>query len=163
MTELVIEVRDYTDPDVVRLVAEVQQEYVTRYGSIDAAAVDPTEFRPPEGLFLLGLIDGTPVATGGWRRLSAERVEIKRMYVSAAHRRGGLARMMLGELEQRALAAGYSVAALNTGTEQPEAVALYESSGYEPVPGFGHYANAPLALFYAKSLTGSTGGDGGAF
>jgi GNAT superfamily N-acetyltransferase len=186
-----VEVRDYTDPDVALLVAAVQQEYVVRYGGPDDAVVDPVEFSPPNGLFLVGLLDGVPVAMGGWRAMryasasdttaasigptasaglidsdtaaasigpaaSVDRVgsvaEIKRMYVAASARRRGLARVMLAELESRAAAAGVREFVLNTGTEQPEAVALYESSGYTPVPGFGHYAAAPLALFYGKQL-----------
>lgn len=148
----VIEPRPYGDPDVVCLVAEVQAEYVVRYGSQDAAAVDPAEFEPPAGLFLLGRLDGRPVATGGWRRAGPQEVEIKRMYVVPAARRRGLARAMLAELEATAAAAGYGRLVLNTGTEQPEAVALYEASGYRPVPGFGYYAGAPRARFYAKSV-----------
>jgi GNAT superfamily N-acetyltransferase len=153
-----VEVRDYTDPDVGQLVEAVQQEYVVRYGGPDDAVIDPVEFSPPHGLFLVGLLDGAPVAMGGWRAMryapeSALAVaEIKRMYVAASARRRGLARLMLAELESRAAASGVRQFVLNTGTEQPEAVALYESSGYTPVPGFGHYAGAPLALFYGKQL-----------
>ena len=149
----VIEPRPYGDPDVVRLVAEVQAEYVVRYGSQDAAAVDPREFDPPDGLFLVGRLDGVPVASGGWRRVGPAEAEIKRMYVAPAARHRGLARAMLAELEATTAAAGFARVVLNTGTEQPEAMALYESSGYEPVPGFGHYAGYPRARFYAKAAT----------
>jgi GNAT superfamily N-acetyltransferase len=145
----------YTDPVVQHLVAEVQLEYVQRYGGPDDAVVDPVEFVPPHGLFLLGSLgSGEPVATGGWRRLPerAGTAEIKRMFVVARARRRGLSRLMLAELERRAIADGLGELVLNTGTEQPEAVALYESSGYVPVPGFGHYAEADRALFYGKRL-----------
>ncbi len=148
-----IEVRDYGDPDVVRLVAEVQQEYVLRYGGPDAAVVDPGEFAPPSGLFLVGLLDGEPVAMGGWRRRAVGVAEIKRMYVVESARRRGLSRLMLAELERSAAADGIAELVLNTGTEQPEAVRLYESSGYETVPGFGHYAGMPRSLFYGKRLS----------
>lgn len=153
----VIEPRGYEDPDVVRLVAEVQQEYVRIYGGPDAAAVDPAEFSPPIGLFLVGLLDGVAVAIGGWRRIDepgfAEAAEIKRMYVSVDARRRGLARRILAELERTAAAAGIDRLILNTGPVQPEAVALYESSGYTPVPRFGHYACHENALFYGKRLS----------
>lgn len=42
---------------------------------------------------------------------------------------------------------------LNTGRAQPEAIALYESSGYQPVAPFGHYAATPGALFYGKRVS----------
>jgi GNAT superfamily N-acetyltransferase len=147
-----IEARPYDDPDVVRLVAEVQQEYVVRYGGPDAALVDASEFAPPAGIFLVALLDATPVATGGWRCIDEQSVEIKRMYVVPSARGKGLARRMLAELEERAAVAGAARAVLSTGYEQPEAIALYESSGYHPAPPFGHYAGTPGALFYAKTL-----------
>jgi GNAT superfamily N-acetyltransferase len=150
--ELRFERRDYTDPDVQRLVAAVQLEYVQRYGGPDEAVVDPLEFAPPRGLFLVGLLDGEPVATGGWRIVDPGTAEIKRMFVVAAARRRGLSRLMLAELERLAHLDGITELVLNTGTEQPEAVALYESSGYRPVPGYGHYAGMPQALFYGRRL-----------
>ncbi len=147
-----IETRSYDDPDVVRLVAAVQAEYVVRYGGPDAAAVAPGEFEAPAGLFLVGILDGEPAVTGGWRRIDDDTVEIKRMYVLNAVRRRGLARLMLAELEATALAAGAHRVELNTGDQQPEAIALYESSGYLPTTGFGHYACAAGAIFYGKTL-----------
>lgn len=146
------EVRGYDEPEIAVLIEELQQEYVRRYGSVDAASVDPREFAPPDGLFLVCLVDGSPAAMGGWRRHEPGAVEIKRMYVRESMRRRGLARLVLSELERTAAAAGHERVVLNTGQEQPEAVALYESSGYAPTEGFGHYADAPLALFYAKDL-----------
>jgi GNAT superfamily N-acetyltransferase len=147
-----IEIRRYDDPDVTRMVGEVQAEYVERYGGPDAAAVDPAEFAPPQGLFLVGLLDGVPVAMGGWRRREPGQAEIKRMFVSSAARRRGLARRMLAALERTAAEAGVDRVVLNTGPAQPEAVALYEQSGYSPIPGFGHYACHPDALFFGKTL-----------
>jgi GNAT superfamily N-acetyltransferase len=148
----VIEIRAYDDPDVSRMVAEVQAEYLALYGGPDAAAVDPADFTLPAGLFLVGRLDDVPVAMGGWRRLSETDAEIKRMYVSRSARRRGLARQVLSEIERTAAEAGVTRLVLNTGPEQPEAVALYEQTGYEPVPGFGHYACHPDALFYGKAL-----------
>jgi GNAT superfamily N-acetyltransferase len=147
-----IEVRRYDDPDVTRMIDDVQAEYVRRYGGPDAAAVDPVEFTPPDGLFLLGRLDGVPVAMGGWRRLAEGRAEIKRMYVSAQARRRGIAKRMLAALERTAADAGMTQVVLNTGPAQPEAVALYQLSGYLPVPAFGHYACHPDALFFGKPL-----------
>ncbi len=147
-----IEQRSYADADVARLIADVQQEYVRRYGGPDQAAVDPGEFAEPTGRFLVGLLDGGAVATGGWRFIDTGLVEIKRMYVVDGARRRGLARRMLDALEASAAAAGARQVVLNTGLAQPEAIALYESSGYQQVPGFGHYACAPNARFYGKKL-----------
>lgn len=144
--------RPYDDPDVVRLVAEVQQEYVVRYGGEDEAAVDLAEFGPPLGRFFVGLLDAVASVTGGWRRTGDGAAEIKRMYVVPPARGRGLARRMLAELEASAVAAGAVRVVLNTGDQQPEAIGLYESSGYHRIGGFGHYADTPGALFYGKTV-----------
>jgi len=41
---------------------------------------------------------------------------------------------------------------LATDTRQPEAVALYVSEGYTPIPGFGVYRDDPRSRCYAKPL-----------
>jgi ribosomal protein S18 acetylase RimI-like enzyme len=149
----------FTDPDALQLVAEVQAEYVALYGGPDNTPLDPTMFDAPAGAFFVGYLDDVPVAMGGWRlrpdvprlggRLSAE---IKRMYVAPHGRRRGLARAVLAHLEVTARNSGADVIVLETGTAQPEAIALYESSGYEPVEKFGHYAWSPKSRCYGKRL-----------
>jgi GNAT superfamily N-acetyltransferase len=147
-----IEPRAYADADVQRLIADVQAEYVVRYGGPDESPVEPHEFDPPHGLFLVGLLGGLPIATGAWRHVDATTGELKRMYVAVGHRRRGLSRLMLAEIERTAAAAGLDRLVLNTGTEQPEAIALYRSSGYRPSAAYGIYACAPGALFFEKAL-----------
>ncbi len=149
---IVIEPRDYDDPDVVRLITAVQQEYVERYGGPDESPVDAVDFAPPRGRFVVALLDGVPVATGAWRLIDDQCAEIKRMYVVAAARRNGVARAVLADLEASAAAAGARRMVLNTGTQQPEAITLYESAGYEPAEAYGRYACAPMARFYGKGL-----------
>ena len=59
---------------------------------------------------------------------------------------------MLAHLEETARAAGARAMVLETGMRQPEAIRLYASSGYVPVPGFGFYRDAPLSRCLARSL-----------
>ena len=141
----------YADPDASKLIAAVQQEYVVRYGGQDGTPVDPAEFTPPAGLFLVGYAGGEPVASGGWRSHGTD-AEIKRMYVAPAFRHRGLARQLLAELERTAAAAGHRRVILESGSQQPEAVALYRSSGYTPIPPFGIYAAAQGAVHLGKEL-----------
>ena len=137
----------------------MQQEYVARYGSRDETPLVPAYFEPPEGAFFVGYLDGRPVASGAWRRRSDVTVdgtdataELKRMYVAPAARRRGLARVMLAHLEETARAAGAEAIVLETGLAQPEAIALYESSGYTPIAGFGFYKDARLSRCFARRL-----------
>lgn len=147
-----IEPRPFLDLDVARLVAEVQQEYVVRYGGPDDTPLDPGQFDPPAGVFLLGLLDGDPVTIGGWRTLEPGVAEIKRMYVAALRRRRGLARLMLAELERTAAQANIERIVLESGAEQPEALAMYAATGYRPVTRYGHYRDAPSARHLGKAL-----------
>lgn len=148
-----------TDAAAQELVAQVQAEYVVRYGGPDGTPLDAAMFDPPDGAFFVGYLGEVPVTMGGWRlrpdvprlggRLSAE---IKRMYVAPPGRRMGLARAVLAHLERTAVEAGADVMVLETGIAQPEAIALYESAGYEPVEKFGHYAWSPKSRCYGKRL-----------
>ncbi len=149
-----IEVRAsaYDDPDVLALVAEVQQEYVVRYGSEDATPMSPAEFAAPEGAFVVAYIGSQLAGCGAYRRHEESVAEIKRMYVRTAFRGRGVARALLADLEGRARAAGYTSIVLETGDRQPEAVALYASAGYVEVEPFGHYRCSPLSRSFGKDL-----------
>ena len=157
---LVVSPVEFTDPRVQRLVEEVQAHYVLIYGGPDDSPVDPDEFRPPRGFFALGTEDGEGLAMGGWRRRpdlsgafdGADVAEVKRMYVAPSGRRRGHARRVLTFLEDTARRAGVEVLVLETGTMQPEAIALYEASGYQPTVRFGHYADSELSRYFGKRL-----------
>jgi GNAT superfamily N-acetyltransferase len=141
----------YDHPDAAKLIAEVQQEYVRRYGGEDTTPVDPAEFAPPQGMFLVGYEDQEPVACGGWRSHGAN-AEIKRMYVTTRSRHRGYARLILASLESLARDHGHDRVVLETGQKQPEAVALYRSMGYSDIEPFGYYACAPLSIHLGKRL-----------
>jgi GNAT superfamily N-acetyltransferase len=149
----------YDHPDAQRLIADLQAFYAERYGDGDDTPVDPAEFAAPVGHFVVGYVAGVPVACGGWRArdggdpaLCPGDAEIKRMYVAAAQRGHGYARALLGELERAAAAAGRLRTVLETGTVQPEAIGLYLTSGYRPMPRFGYYREYPNSRCFAKDL-----------
>lgn len=151
----------YDDPVAQHLVERVQQEYVLRYGGRDEAVVDPADFTPPAGLFLVAEVDGVPAGCGAWRLLPSGDVEIKRVYVEPAFRRRGLAQRLMAALEDSAARAGHRTVVLNTGQQQPEALALYARLGYRAVPGYGVYACAPDAVFLGRDLEQRERSEGG--
>ncbi|NKQ56506.1 GNAT family N-acetyltransferase [Amycolatopsis sp. K13G38] len=154
-----LRVTPFDDPDSVKLIAEVQQEYVVRYGDQDKTPVEPAEFAPPHGLFLVGYAGGEPVACGGWRaRQNPTGAEIKRMFVVNSARGKGFARQVLAELERTAARAGHRRMVLETGLNQPEAMALYQSSGYEKIPQFGVYKGTTLSVCFGKDVTPESAG-----
>jgi len=134
------------------LIAELQQEYILRYGGPDETPVDPRGFDPPDGTFLIAELDGDLAGCAGLRRHDQGIAELKRMYVRPTYRRRGLARLLLGAVEDRALALGYRQLILETGSEQPEALALYVASGYQPYENFGYYQGSGLDCSFIKDL-----------
>lgn len=87
--------------------------------------------------FWLASLDGSPVGCVGLRELAPGRVEVKHLYVEPAARRRGVAAALMTAFEGEAARRGAEVV-LETGTRQPEAIALYEARGYRrrgPYPG----------------------------
>ncbi|MEU5685541.1 GNAT family N-acetyltransferase [Streptomyces venezuelae] len=155
----------FAHPDAVRLNDLVQLEYAERYGDEgDITPLDPTMFEPPRGRYFIAYDEhGTALATGGWRSMDGNTehdenyrdgdAELKRMYVTPQARGLGLARHILAALEADAKAAGRVRMVLETGTKQPEAIALYTSSGYTLAPEkFGLYRFDDLSRCYEKTL-----------
>lgn len=150
--ELVLRDVDYHDGAATLLIEEVQREYIARYGGRDETPVADDEFGPPRGVFMIVTSGGTTIGCAGLRRHDDDTVEIKRMYIRDAHRRRGHGRRLLHALEDRARALGYRRVILETGTPQPEALALYAGVGYAPIPRYGHYRRSPLSRCFAKDL-----------
>ncbi|MEU2717500.1 GNAT family N-acetyltransferase [Streptomyces sp. NPDC007205] len=151
----------FDHPDAVKLNDEVQAEYAERYGDDgDATVLDTADFDPPRGVYLIAYDEfDRPVATGGWRSRDRNEegnldgdAELKRMFVIAEMRGRGLARRILAELEEDARMAGRVRMVLETGSRQPEAIALYTSSGYEPCAKFGYYRHHEESRCFAKRL-----------
>ena len=157
---------DLDDPVARGLVLRQWTELCERYEAPAPCGEDsalPTgSFREPEGAFLVGEVDGAAVACGGVRRCQDGQAgvgEIKRMYVEP-HRRGtGLGRVLLAALEEEGRRLGYLRLWLETGTAQPEALHLYEASGWTPIPKYGEYKHDADSRCYEKVLRARTGAE----
>jgi len=99
-------------------------------------------------------VDGAPAGCGGWRGRpdDPDAAEIKRMYTAPAWRGRGVASTVLRALEQSARDAGRKRMVLETGSRQPEAVALYRKLGYEPIANFGYYREYAGCLSFGRQL-----------
>ncbi|MEU6485489.1 GNAT family N-acetyltransferase [Streptomyces sp. NPDC046887] len=128
---------EVADPRVRPLLRELGDEYSARYGKdahSELARYPDQEFTPPHGgLLVLLLEDGEAVAGGAFRRYDEATAELKRIWTHSAHRRRGLARLVVAELEREAATAGYRRIYLTTGHRQPEARNLYLVTGYTPL------------------------------
>ena len=151
-SEFRLEQLPYDGDIAVALIEELQDEYIVRYGGRDDTPVDPGQFAPPDGAFVVMFDGEVPVGCAGLRRHDDRDVEVKRMFVRKPFRGKGLSRWLLAHIEDEARNMGYQRILMETGLAQPEAMALYESSGYDAIPGFGYYADAPENRCYAKTL-----------
>jgi GNAT superfamily N-acetyltransferase len=112
----------------------------------------------PDGILasLVGYIGDEAVGTVAVRfkayGKSAPAAQIKRMFVVHTRRGSGFARILMGAAEDVARRAGATRIILETGTEQPEAVALYKAIGYVQIPAYGGYSRDPGWLCFAKDL-----------
>lgn len=134
--DLTVVQADPNDPVLAPLLRDLMVEYTTRYGGpspyTTLTEVPTTDFVAPDGAFLALTEDGETIAGGALRRYDEHTAEVKRVWTSSRHRRRGLARRLMAELEKAAAELGYCRVHLTTGKRQPEAVALYLAAGYLP-------------------------------
>lgn len=140
------------EPDAVRLIGELDLDLAERYPGARIHGIDAAEFMAAGGCFVLACVEGVAAACGAIRPLEGETAEVKRMFVSRPYRGRGLARRILGFLEDTARGRGIRVARLETGERQPEAIALYRSCGYAEIPLFGGYVGNPHSRCFEKAL-----------
>ena len=151
--DLRIEAVPFDHPDAVALRDAQRAELTERYGTPDSEP-GPAPTAADTTLFLLARdADGAAVGCGGLRALGPDVGEVKRMYVVPVRRRGGVASAVLAALEAEAVRLGWTVLKLETGTEQPDAMAFYERHGYHRIPGFDHYADSELSVCYERALS----------
>lgn len=159
-TSVRVDVVPWDDPDARALRDAQQAELRERYGEDDIGHDMTGE---TIAVMLVLRVDGEAVASGALRDASAElgagTGELKRMYVRPAWRGRGLSRRVLADLEAAAATRGFRRLVLETGVLQPEAIGLYLSAGYRPVPRWGEYADAPDSRCFAKDVGARDGTD----
>jgi len=122
--------------------AELDQRMETGYDPEAALPATAAEMTPPEGLFLVAYRQGVPIGCGGLKLHGSGPAEIKRMWVSPGARRLGVGRRLLAALEAKAASLGAPALRLDTNGVLIEAIAMYESNGFRPVPAFNSEPHA---------------------
>ncbi len=110
---------------------------------------EAAKFRPPQGTFLLAWCDRLPVGCVSLKPLEEGVAEVKRLWVDPAARGLGLARRLMRAVEDAARDLGYRSLKLDTNAALPEAIALYERSGWAPT---APYTGFPATHWFAKPL-----------
>ncbi len=144
-------------PDVVALAHDLVLELAARYDDEDPGSIHG--LHPDARWVLLKADDDVPIGCGAvqpwsWSEPggSEEIGEIKRVYVVPAMRGRGLAHALMAALLDLAGALGYRRLHLETGTAQPEAVALYTRSGWDRIANYGQYVDDPRSVCFGRDL-----------
>lgn len=93
-----------------------------------------------------------PVGIGAYKEYDVNTVEIKRMFTLPELRGKGIGYKILNELEIWAKEEGYTIAVLETGHLQKDAIYLYQKSGYKIIENYGQYAGVENSICMKKDL-----------
>jgi GNAT superfamily N-acetyltransferase len=147
------------DPVARALVFAQWTDMAVRYGGDlpcdEDEAIPHGSFEAPEGAFLVVESAGRAVGCGGFRRCDdgpPGTAEVKRLFTVPEARGLGVARFLMAEIEALAAAYGYERLWLETGTAQPEALALYDALAYARILPYGEYKDSPQSVSFAKDL-----------
>ena len=139
--------------EALNLIEELDRNMRALYPEGSIHPFDPHLDAAPPGVFVIARVDGKGVGCGAVRPLDGSVGEVKRVFVQPECRRMGIASRIMALLEDKGLQNGFTTLRLETGTKQPEAIALYESLGYRRIPTFGEYVPDPYSICYEKELS----------
>jgi putative acetyltransferase len=148
----VIEIRRADPRDFADFLRASDDYAASLYPAESNHMLDVATLMRPE-IYFAGVFDGgRKVGCGGfWAH--QDYVEIKRVWIDPAARGRGLSRLLMRHLEHEARSSGHSIARLETGVSQPEALGLYRRMGYAACDPFGDYRPDPLSVFMEKIFT----------
>lgn len=140
------------DPDFQLLVVLLDRELKVRDGEDHDFY---HQFNQTTGLreVIVAYADETPVGCGAFKPWDENTAEVKRMFVQPDYRGKGIAYQVLTALEAWAASTGYKNCILETGKNQPEAIALYTKAGYHLIPNYGQYAGIENSVCMLKSIS----------
>lgn len=139
------------NPDFAELVKHLDAELAVRDGEDHAFYAQFNKIAAIK-YAVVAYENGQASACGAIREFDAGTMEVKRMYVLPEHRGKGFATKILAELEQWAAELSCNRCVLETGKNQPEAIALYDKNGYSRIPNYGQYEGVENSVCFEKRL-----------
>jgi putative acetyltransferase len=151
ISELELKRTDPSDKDFIDLVRCLDVELAERDGSDHAYYA---QFNTIDVIkhVIVAYSDERAVSCGAIKEFGPGAMEVKRMYTLPDHRGKGIAAMVLNELEKWAAELGCARCVLETGMKQPEAIRLYEKSGYAVIPNYGPYIGMENSVCFEKKF-----------
>lgn len=142
-------------PEVLALIEDLDAYQMPLYPAESHHGIDSAALSEPNVLFAVARDEQGHAVGCGAIVLETDYGELKRMFTRPSHRGRGVARSLLMFLEAEARARGCRQFMLETGYLQPEAIALYERSGYRRRGPFGSYPEDPNSVFMHKPASGA--------
>jgi len=139
-------------PDVIALIRQSDALMRSLYPAESNHLVDIEALARPSVHFFVARADSRALGCGAFVLGDNNCAEMKRVFVDPASRGKGVARVIMEVLEREAANLGVRLMQLETGTKQPDAIALYRKCGYVERGPFGGYRPDPLSLFMEKRL-----------
>ena len=115
---------------------ELGERFDTGFDVNLSADPDAADMMAPRGVFFVAYSDGMPLGCVGVKGTDKGYAEIKRLWISPAARGLGLSRTLMAEAERAAKDLGITLLRLDTNSALPEAVALYQRSGWSEIDRF---------------------------
>ncbi len=142
---------DSGDKDFHELVRLLDEELKVRDGDEHSFYAQYNKLHMIKHVVLV-LDNDKAIGCGAFKKHGKDTVEIKRMFVISENRGNGIGAEILKELEKCASEENFSFAVLETSFNQPEAIRLYQKSGYEIIPNYGQYEGVENSVCMQKSL-----------
>jgi len=115
----------------------------------------PGPYAPPSGELLLAKRGDHVLGCIALKELEPDVVEIKRLFVRPRERGKGIARALVAAAIATARAQGAGEIKLDTLPGMTEAIALYRSFGFMPIPPYGSHPYPGLLCFGLKTEAAS--------
>lgn len=142
---------DSGNSDFNALVHHLDNELLSRYGD-EQSFFDQFNKLTEIKHVIVAYLDGRAIGCGAIKRYIDNIAEVKRMYVAPEVRGKGIAMQILSALEEWAQELSFGACILETGVAQPEAIRLYEKSGYVVIPNFGQYVGVETSVCMKKDF-----------
>ena len=142
------------NPDFRSLIKQLDADLNSRYGIIQEAYDKHNKIERIDTV-VIAYYYNKPVGCACFKEFSANTVEVKRMFVNEGLRGKKIGTQLLSELEAWATELNYLSAVLETGKQQPEAIALYRKSGYDIIENYGQYKGMKNSICMSKQLKSS--------